>query len=63
MIYLVGGLEQDFVMTFHNKKGIYIYNPSHLTNSIIFLRGRWLNHQPAKHTAKPDQLLHSITAG
>ena len=53
LLYLVGGLEHEFWMTFHI---IYIYigNVIILTDELIFFRGVGLNHQP-------DDMLFSWT--
>ena len=41
-IYLVGGLEHDWIMTFHS---VGNGKSSQLTNSIIFQRGRYTTNQ------------------
>ena len=42
IIYLVGGLEHEWIMTFHSVENVIITDEL----SMIFQRGRWLNHQP-----------------
>ena len=41
IIYLVGGLEHEWIMTFHSVENVIITDEL----SMIFQRGRWLNHQ------------------
>ena len=45
--YLIGGLEHDWIMIFQKQLGIIEAQLTNLMNSIIFQRGRWVNHQPA----------------